>query len=92
MMRSRLLEAYCVNVSESLGDECFPASICWTAMAGQGSEASSGEICRNRSLTAVTGLSPVGTGSISTTPTFGWTFPANPSSYTYSFCVSSNTC
>jgi len=38
-----------------------------------------------------TGLSPTGTGG-STTPTFTWTYPANASSYTYSFyiCCSNN--
>jgi hypothetical protein len=40
-----------------------------------------------------TNLSPVGTSSgTSTTPTFTWTFPANPSNYVYSFYISPSTC
>ena len=39
-----------------------------------------------------TNLAPVGTASTSTTPTFTWTFPANPSDFTYSFRISSNSC
>jgi hypothetical protein len=38
-----------------------------------------------------TNLLPSGTSSTSTTPNFTWTFPANPSNYTYSFYLSQNT-
>jgi hypothetical protein len=40
----------------------------------------------------VTNLSPSATSSTSTTPTFTWTFPANPSNYVYSFYISPNNC
>jgi hypothetical protein len=40
---------------------------------------------------APTNLLPSGTSSTSTTPNFTWTFPANPSNYTYSFYLSQNT-
>ena len=41
----------------------------------------------------VTSLSPVGTSSgTSTTPTFTWTFPTNPSNYVYSFYISPSNC
>lgn len=39
-----------------------------------------------------TNLSPTGTASTSTTPTFTWTFPANPSDFNYSFYISLNNC
>ncbi|HTC64923.1 MAG TPA: putative Ig domain-containing protein, partial [Candidatus Saccharimonadales bacterium] len=39
-----------------------------------------------------TNLSPSGTSSTSTTPTFTWTFPTNPSNYTYSFYLQQNNC
>jgi len=39
-----------------------------------------------------TNLSPTGTSSTSTTPTFTWTFPANPSDFTYSFYISPSSC
>jgi hypothetical protein len=39
-----------------------------------------------------TNLSPSGTSSTSTTPNFTWTFPSNPSNYTYSFYLSQNNC
>jgi hypothetical protein len=35
----------------------------------------------------VTNMAPLGTSSTSTTPTFTWTFPANPTSYTYQFSI-----
>jgi hypothetical protein len=39
-----------------------------------------------------TNLSPSGTSSTSTTPNFTWTFPSNPSNYTYSFYLQQNNC
>ena len=39
-----------------------------------------------------TNLAPSGTSSSNTTPTFTWTFPASPSSYTYSFYISPGNC
>jgi hypothetical protein len=39
-----------------------------------------------------TNLSPSATSSTSTTPTFTWTFPANPSNYVYSFYISPGNC
>jgi hypothetical protein len=35
----------------------------------------------------VTNMAPLGTSSTSTTPTFTWTYPANPTSYTYQFSI-----
>ncbi len=39
-----------------------------------------------------TNLSPSGTSSTSTSPNFTWTFPSNPSNYTYSFYLQQNNC
>jgi hypothetical protein len=39
-----------------------------------------------------TNLAPSATGSSSLTPTFTWTFPANPSDYIYSFYISPSSC
>ncbi len=39
-----------------------------------------------------TSLAPSGTSSTSTTPTFTWTFPANPSDFTYSFSIYQTNC
>ncbi len=39
---------------------------------------------------AVTNMAPSGNSSNSTTPTFTWTYPANPSNYTYQFYMNDN--